>query len=93
MPWSDAWQASLQLLQPFTPCIGLPASCFPAGANIGLFCLRLLLDPRLAPRLAVVHAFEPLPGTAAALQANLEAHGVADKVGVRLVLWCSRQLS
>ncbi len=43
------------------------------------------------PRLAAVHAFEPLPGTAAVLQANLEAHGVAEKVRVRLVLWCSRQ--
>lgn len=77
--------ASLPLIGP--PGIGAPASrlLYPlptrAGANIGLFCLRLLLDARLAPRVARVHALEPLPPIADVLEANLAAHGVADKVG------------
>lgn len=62
--------STLHLLPPFAP----------KGANIGLFCLRLLLDPRLAANVAAVHAFEPLPATANLLQSNLEAHGVAGKV-------------
>lgn len=65
-------------LQPHT-LHSLPPSA-PAGANIGLFCLRLLLDPQLAANVAAVHAFEPLPATAEVLQANLQANGVADKV-------------
>lgn len=52
-----------------------------AGANIGLFALRLLLDPRLEPSIERVLAFEPLPPTAAVLESNLLAHGVAGKVG------------
>lgn len=57
----------------------LPLPLLP-GANIGLFALRLLLDPATAPAVERVHAFEPLPPTAAVLAANLRAHGVADKV-------------
>lgn len=50
------------------------------GANIGLFSLRLLLDPTTAPAIERVHAFEPLPPTAEVLESNLRLHGLADKV-------------
>lgn len=50
------------------------------GANIGLFALRLLLDPQLAPSVQHVYAFEPLPLIADVLEANLQEHGLTDKV-------------
>ncbi|KAL4436583.1 hypothetical protein ABPG75_003722 [Micractinium tetrahymenae] len=53
-----------------------------AGANIGLFALRVLLDRQLAPAVSRLYAFEPLPPTANVLEANLREHGVADKVMV-----------
>jgi hypothetical protein len=50
-----------------------------AGANIGLFVLRLLLDAQLAPAVRHVYALEPLPPTAEVLEANVRMHGLADK--------------
>ena len=52
-----------------------------AGANIGLFALRLLLDRQLALLVAHIYAFEPLPATADVLEANLREHEVEGKVG------------
>ena len=58
----------------------LTSTSLPPGANIGLFALRVLRDPRLAPAVERLYAFEPLPATADVLEANLREHGVADKV-------------
>jgi hypothetical protein len=56
------------------------ATVVDGGANVGLFALRLLLDPSLGPRLQRLHAFEPLGPTADVLEANLRQHRVAERV-------------
>ena len=61
---------------PSTPTTCVVSECLAPGANIGLFALRLLLDPGLAPHISRLHGFEPLPPNADACAANLAAHGV-----------------
>eukprot|EP00887_Chlorella_sp_A99_P007448 scaffold2.g7448.t1 len=51
-----------------------------AGANVGLFTLFALLEWQ--PAAARVLAFEPVPLLAAALERNVQRHGLADRVMV-----------
>lgn len=57
-------------------CAGPGTIVWDVGANVGFFSL-------LAARLgAVVHAFEPVPATAAALRANVAANGFGERIQV-----------
>ncbi len=62
--------------------IELPADAvvIDAGAHIGLFALYI--QSLRSDRKPTIYAFEPIPATFDALQANMQAHGAAARVRV-----------